>query len=268
MPPDSPHPLQLRPLFPLALGQVQLAPDPLDTALLLRDILELRGEATGNPAEGCAWTGDLHRVWQLHRRPAFAPLLRTLVGHAGTYLERVGFARERVALHLQRSWPVVSAFGQGIGRHHHPNAHLSGVYYLNGDGSGRSGCLRFFPPAQANELVPGLAVGYDGPIRADGQEAQLWNAPWVDVAPRAGLLLLFPAQVDHAVLENQDPDDNRVSISFDLALTAPAAAGGDGEGGRSVELEGAAELKGAAELEGAAPPEYLAPHPSDWDPLA
>jgi hypothetical protein len=74
--------------------------------------------------------------------------------------------------------------------------------------------------------------------------------------------------VDHAVLENQDPDDNRVSISFDLALTAPAAAGGDGEGGRSVELEGAAELKGAAELEGAAPPEYLAPHPSDWDPLA
>ena len=190
MAPDSPHPLQLQPLFPLALGQVQLAPDPLDTALLLRDILELRGEATGNPAEGCAWTGDLQRVWQLHRRPAFAPLLRTLVGHAGTYLERVGFARERVALHLQRSWPVVSAFGQGIGRHHHPNAHLSGVYYLNGDGSGRSGCLRFFPPVQPNELVPGLAVGYDGPIRADSQGAQLWNAPWVDVAPRAGLLLL------------------------------------------------------------------------------
>jgi hypothetical protein len=261
MAPDSPHPLQLQPLFPLALGQVQLAPDPLDTALLLRDILELRGEATGNPAEGCAWTGDLQRVWQLHRRPAFAPLLRTLVGHAGTYLERVGFARERVALHLQRSWPVVSAFGQGIGRHHHPNAHLSGVYYLNGDGSGRSGCLRFFPPVQPNELVPGLAVGYDGPIRADTQEAQLWNAPWVDVAPRAGLLLLFPAHMDHAVLENQDPDDNRVSISFDLALTAPAAGGSDGEGGSSAEKGSSTEKKGAALAE------YLAPHPSDWDPL-
>jgi hypothetical protein len=61
--------------------------------------------------------------------------------------------------------------------------------------------------------------------------------------------------MDHAVLENQDPDDNRVSISFDLALTAPAAAGSDGDGGSSTEKEGAA------------PPEYLAPHPSDWDPL-
>ena len=153
-------------------------------------------------------------------------------------------------LHLQRSWPVVSAFGQGIGRHHHPNAHLSGVYYLNGDGSGRSGCLRFFPLAQPNELVPGLAVGHDGPIRADSDGARLWNAPWVDVAPRAGLLLLFPAQLDHAVLENHDSDDNRVSISFDLALTAPPAAAGEGSGGGE-----------------AAPPEYLAPHPAAWDPV-
>jgi hypothetical protein len=46
--------LQLQPLFPLALGQVQLAPDPLDTALLLREILALRGQASGNPQEGCA----------------------------------------------------------------------------------------------------------------------------------------------------------------------------------------------------------------------
>lgn len=260
-PPGPPHALQLRPLFPLALGAVQLAPDPLDTALLLRDILALRGEATGNPAEGCAWTGDLHRVWRLHRRPAFAPLLRTLVGHAGAYLESLGFARERVALHLQRSWPVVSAFGQGIGRHHHPNAHLSGVYYLNGDGSGRSGCLRFYPPLQPNELVPGLAVGHDGPIRADAEAAQRWNAPWVDVAPRAGLLLLFPAHVDHAVLENGDPDDNRVSISFDLVLTAPPDAADCG-----AEESAGEESVGDGErpIEEGAPPEYLAPHPADW----
>ncbi len=66
------------------------------------------------------------------------------------------------------------------------------------------------------------------------------NAPWFDVAPRAGLLVLFPACIDHAVLENNDDDDRRFSISMDFVLTAPV---GTAEGAR---------------------PEYLAPHPSRW----
>ena len=237
--------LQLRELFPLALAQVQLRPDPLDSAVMLQALLQLRGEQEGNPNPGYAWTGDLHGVGQLHRHPTFAPLVTTLTGHAAAYLEGLGFERSRVALHIQRCWPVVSELDQVVGRHHHPNAHLSAVYYLNGDGSGRSGCLRLFPPGQPNELVPGLAVGHGGPIAAASPEAQRWNAPWVDLAPRAGLLVLFPAATDHAVTANDDPEDRRLSVAFDLALTAPCAAAG---------TEG--------------PPEYLAPHPSQWTPLA
>jgi hypothetical protein len=126
------------------------------------------------------------------------------------------------------------------------------VYYLNGDGSGRSGCLRFFPTHQPNELVPGLAVGHDGPIRPDSAATAQWNAPWFDLAPRAGLLVLFPASVDHAVLENEDPDDSRFSISLDLVLTAPPAP----QAGATP----ASQLASPP----ASPPEYLAPHPADW----
>mgnify|MGYP006285863111 CR=1 FL=1 len=241
-PPQTPQPgagLQLTPLFPLALGLVQLQPDPLDLALQMQAIRDLQGGTTSNPDPGCAWTGDLNGVWQLQRHPCFAPLVTSLFGHAWAYLQGLGFDPARLALHIQRCWPVVSEHGQVVGRHHHPNAHLSAVYYLNGDGSGRSGCLRFFPPRQANELVPGLGVGHDGPIRQASEAALHWNAPWHDVAPRAGLLVLFPSCVDHAVLENGDADDSRFSISVDLLLTAPVAADGQ-------------------------PPEYLAPHPSQW----
>jgi hypothetical protein len=143
-------------------------------------------------------------------------------------------------LHIQRAWPVVSEPGQVVGRHHHPNAHLSAIVYLNGDGSGRSGCLRLYAPRQVNELVPGLAVGHGGPIDPDSPGALHWNAPWLDLAPRAGLLLLFPACTDHAVTANEDPEDVRLSLAFDLALSAPLAAGDQ------------------------APPEYLAPHPCQW----
>lgn len=240
--PQGPKPgdgLQIQPLFPLALGLVQLACDPLETALQMQAIRDLENGATSNPDPGCAWTGDLNGVWQLHRHPIFAPLIEVVGTHARAYLQNLGFDPARVALHIQRCWPVVSEHGQVVGRHHHPNAHLSAVFYLNGDGSGRSGCLRFFPPRQPNELVPGLAVGHDGPIEAGTAATLRWNAPWHDVAPRAGLLVLFPASVDHAVLENEDPDDSRYSISLDLVLTAPPSVNG-------------------------APPEYLAPHPSDW----
>lgn len=230
--------LQIQPLFPVALGQVQLAPDPLDAAIHIQAIHGLRGTARSNPDAGCAWTGDLNGVWQLHQHPDFAGLIRVLLGHVEVYLQQLGFERSGLALHIQRCWPVLSEPGQMVGRHHHPNAHLSVVYYLNGDGSGRSGCLRLWPQRQWNELVPGMAVGHAGPLASEAVSP--WCVPWLDVAPRAGLLLLFPSSLDHAVLPNDDPDDLRCSISMDLVLTAAPAG------------------------LGSAPPEYLAPHPSQW----
>jgi uncharacterized protein (TIGR02466 family) len=156
-----------------------------------------------------------------------------VLAQAQIYLQQLGFDRSQVALHIQRCWPVLSEPGQVVGRHHHPNAHLSAVYYLSGDGSGSCGCLRFWPQRQVNELVPGMAVGHGGPLNLTR-----WSQPWVDVAPRAGLLVLFPSCLDHAVLPNEADDELRASISLDLVLTAPA----------DVPL----------------PPEYLAPHPDHW----
>jgi hypothetical protein len=245
MVPASASNLAFTPLFPLALAQVQLRPDPWDTAVLMQEVLALRGAAAGNPEPGCAWTGDINGVWQLHRLEPFQWLRRQVELQAWSYLEQLGFRPGSVALHIQRSWPVVSEAGQVVGRHHHPNAHLSAVYYLNGDGSGRSGCLRLFPRQQLNELVPGLAVGHGGPLEFGNPQAELWNAPWWDVAPRAGLLVLFPASTDHAVTANDDDEELRLSVAFDLALTAPPAGPQD-----------------------PAPPEYLAPHPSQWSAVA
>ena len=237
--------LNLLPLFPVALGRIQLQPDPLDAALQLQTILALRGSATSNPDPGCAWTGDLQGVWQLHRHPDFAGLMATIRSAVWRYLQHLGFEPSQLALLVQRCWPVVSAVDQVIGRHHHPNAHLSVVYYLNGDGSGRSGCLRFWPQQPPNELVPGLSGGHQGP-QAPGTAGDTsalphpWAAPWHDVAPQAGLLLIFPAGLDHAVLPNDDDDDLRVSIALDLCLCARAATDPQQQ------------------------PEYLAPHPSHW----
>lgn len=230
--------LTITSLFPLAIGRSRLSLDPLETAVLMQEILALRDQARSNPDPACAWTGDLQGVWQFHRHPACLGVQRAVVARAWTYLRDLGFDATRVALHLQRCWPVVSEPGQVVGRHHHPNAHLSAVFYLNGDGSGRSGCLRLYPRQGCNELVPGLAVGHGGPI----DPLHPLNRPCWDLAPEAGLLVLFPAATDHAVLVNDD-EDLRFSISFDFVLTAPATS------------------------DPALAPEYLAPHPRAWQAL-
>ena len=232
--------VDLQALFPLAIARVQLQPDPWQLAQWMQEVIQLRGQAQGNPEPGWAWTGDINGLWQLHQHPAFAPLVAAVAEHAHAYVAALGFDLSQVELHIQRSWPVVSGPEQAIGRHHHPNAHLSAIVYLTGDGTGASGCLRLFAPHTLNELVPGLAVGHGGPLQQHSTAAQCWNAPWMDIPPSAGLLLLFPAALDHAVTANTSSDEDRLSIAFDLALTAP---------------------------KGDVPPEYLAPHPSQWDSL-
>jgi len=120
-------PVGLQPLFPLALGVAQLTPDPLDLALQIQAIRGLQAGATSNPDPGCAWTGDLNGVWQLQRHQLFAGLIAELLDHARGYLLKLGFDLGQVALHIQRCWPVLSEPDQVVGRHHHPNAHLSAV---------------------------------------------------------------------------------------------------------------------------------------------
>ena len=156
----------------------------LPSLRLVKALLEARGEAEGNPSEGCAWTGDLHGVWQLHQDERLQALVQQVNDQVWSSLNSIGFARSQVALHLQRCWPVISDWDQAVGRHHHPNAHLSAVLYLTGTGSGEEGALRLHASHQPNELVAGLAVGYGGPIASDhplnqslGSSSTTWFAP-------------------------------------------------------------------------------------------
>ena len=230
------HMLDHHCLFPTVVSTSGLHIEPVQQASLIRALLALRDESFDHSNDGCAWTGDINGVWQLHQHPAFKSLAQQVMDRAWLYLDSLGFERSQVALHLQRCWPVISDWDQAVGRHHHPNAHLSAVLYLTGNGSGEEGVLRLHASHQPNELVAGLAVGYGGPIA----EGHPFNQAHWDLAPRPGLLVLFPSSLHHSVLPNDAPDELRCSISFDFVLTAPVQGGS---------------------------PEYLAPHPRHWDSL-
>lgn len=103
----------------------------------------------------------------------------------------------------QDGWINVNPPHGYIGPHVHPNALLSGTYYVSvPQGEGAGGQIEFVSPHPVGHM--------SGWIKA----AMLTDK--VRVQPREGQILLFPAQLLHWVLPNTSTQD-RVTISFNLA---------------------------------------------------
>jgi uncharacterized protein (TIGR02466 family) len=168
-----------------------------------------------------AWTGDLHKVDQIHLDPNFAWIVDQVETHTRIYLQELGVDLSQVDLYIQRAWPIVSRPGQMVGSHSHHTAHISAVYYVVvPDGEMDPGSLVFFDEARLNDVCSGLGSENTAVIR----EWTLLNQPEVSYLPVEGRILIFPAKQRHAVTVNES-SGIRVSLSFDMVMTAPSNQG-------------------------------------------
>jgi len=110
------------------------------------------------------------------------------------------------------AWPNVNRLGDYHDTHNHPHSYLSGTYYVKvpttkdtagNRGDVRPGCITFYDPRGAANMVS---------IKDD---------PYVDpehtVRPEAGLIMLWPAFLNHFVHPNL-AKETRVSVSFNIVL--------------------------------------------------
>ena len=100
--------LELHTLFPTVIATDRLMLDPLVLASQLQTLMGLRGQTAGHSAAGCAWTGDLNGVRQLHQHDDFQGLASLVIARVCRYLEVTGFDVDQLDLHPQRCWPVFS----------------------------------------------------------------------------------------------------------------------------------------------------------------
>jgi uncharacterized protein (TIGR02466 family) len=208
--------------FPLAVYYEDLPAAPQHKAALLAAILQLEGavEERRNFPE-VAWTGDLHGVHHVHTDSRFGWLVGQVETHVVKYLGALGVDLTKVQLYIQRAWPVVSRHQQEVGIHCHNTAHISAVYYVSvpASGSDESGCLAFLDDARLNEVSPGLGSDNTDIIATwtpFNQDQALYS-------PVEGRLIVFPAKQRHGVTLNHT-EQERVSVSFDIVLTAAAGS--------------------------------------------
>ena len=221
--------------FPLGIYYTDLDESVLYKDIFVKRIKDLyQSSGQRRTEQDYSWTGDIHKVDMLHSDPIFEWLTRNIGLHAYEFLNELGHDLSKVDLYFQRSWPVVGQKGQIVDRHAHHTAHLSAVYYVSIPKEGDPGEIRFFNDKKPNQLYSGISSSMTSGYKSYN-ELNYGSALY---PPIEGRLFLFPSTLTHEVEENMT-DEERISISYDLVLTA-------------------------AENDTQKSPEFLMPSPSKW----
>jgi len=135
------------------------------------------------------------------RDPIFADLARLLSRHAAIFARDLGW---EVRPKLDSLWANLLKGGGQHSGHIHPHSILSGTFYVEVPAG--SGAIRFEDPR--------LGLMMAAPTRRGDASEDL--RPFVTVAPRPGLLLLWESWLRHEVLAGSGKGE-RLSVSFNFA---------------------------------------------------
>lgn len=141
------------------------------------------------------WISDDQRIIE---RPEFAKLAAGAYDVVCEYFYGIMQAKETVEIYFTESWLNKTEKGQTHHRHWHPNSILSGVIYLETEGT--SGSTRF------------ITSQYDA-IEYDINGSNLYNSRSWSVEPEAGTMIVFPSNVEHLV-EPYQGETPRISLAF------------------------------------------------------
>lgn len=110
------------------------------------------------------------------------------------------------------AWANVNRFGDYHDYHNHPRAYLSGTYYVRVPAQPERVATR-------NDVRPGRITLYDprGAVNMTAIKGDPYVEAEYTVDPRPGMILLWPAFVNHFVHPNLSKEP-RVSISYNVML--------------------------------------------------
>ena len=176
--------------------------DPVTNAALEKAV---RARAAAGPGVRVSNTGGWQSEpdlfdWQ-------EPQVQTLAAELDRAIQQfVSFGQAApVQLKIRRAgWANVNRAGDYNSLHNHPQQHLAAVYYVKAPTPGSQGA----PDGLLELRDPRPAAGVLGhPI--------LFSAYPMRFAPEPGMLVMFPAWVDHMVHPHHGPDE-RISLAINI----------------------------------------------------
>lgn len=132
-------------------------------------------------------------------------LFISIEDHANIYAEQLGFKHP---LCIDNIWITINKYKDSNILHSHPNALLSGVYYVKTPKN--CGTIVFKNPA-ADLIEKDWAFN-----NGDFLNFNVFNAPEFYLESKENILYIFPSWLKHYVKPNMNKREERIAISFNL----------------------------------------------------
>ena len=205
---------QFKPIFPTSL-MVRHVEGMEAVNPALAELLRELEAADANRAKGTATKGGFQTADTLlstHARandPALVALKRHIASavqsYAGVLIAQECSRKPAQVTYESWGWGVILRSGNWQGHHVHPDAHISGVYYVSAPPSvlgeeGDAGKISFYDPRPRANMAQLYA-----------QITRYWEAP------RPGDILLFPSWLEHSVAPFEG-EGERICIAFNVKL--------------------------------------------------
>ena len=172
---------------------------------IMKVLAELEGETKSITRSN---VGGWHSHDQIHRDEKLADIRKIIGTSCVACAQFMEFDFDNFELAIKEMWLNRNSPGDFNKAHIHPNAILSGAYYVKvPEGAGN---IELYDPVPAR-LMNVYPVKKRKPI----------NLQAVEYRAEEGLLLIFPSWLQHSVQPNKSEGD-RVSISFNIGFRSAA----------------------------------------------
>jgi len=189
--------------FPTPIWRFNVANHGALNERLMRFIEEERRRSPAGLIGGSSVMG-WHSAEQLHRRPELQDFVAAVEDCVAEVARTYRLDPGQASPVLVSCWAMVNGKMASGALHCHPNAFLSGVYYVST--TERSGNI-FFQDPRLGAAVTACPV----------TEFMPWTVRQISYQPAAGGMLIFPGWLYHGVGPNLS-DVPRVSLSFNFRL--------------------------------------------------
>ena len=152
-------------------------------------------------AVSCDDDGNMFSMNIVKETPNFCRFVEQCVIN---YAQELGM-QAMIPFAITESWFTKTSKGQHAPMHSHGNSDISGVYYLQTNGNDGALVLKNPMTCTNNNIIMFLSNMKWGQKRMPLKE---------------GLLLLWPAFLEHGTFVNETPED-RISFSFNITLSKP-----------------------------------------------
>ena len=208
----APEPkVEVRNLFPTPVV-VSLLPEAATINALIKPVI--LGRARNSASTQHSNLGGWQSTWDFTEwgGPALDRILETARGLA----DRLTVDRQGRAVDIQwkvNCWANINRHGHGNEFHTHPGAFWSGCYYVEDGGAADGQHGGQFELQDPRGVAPAM---YAPNLTFAGRDGIAAGAAEM-LVPRAGMMVLFPSWVQHAVRPYTGPGE-RISIAFNFSV--------------------------------------------------